>query len=311
VASSPVAIIDLGSNSIKLLVATRTPGGDVQALKLRTLDARIGAGISRAHPVLGEAGMEAAIEAIQALLREAEALHCDRHVLVATSAVRDAGNGSEFARRVKNATGHPLRILSGEEEANLIGRGLTADPALTNWKEFYVFDLGGGSLECLAFRGRRTEQAVSLQLGCVRLTEQFVPDPAAPFPVAVVPRIQEFIRGTLKNAGFSFSLPGAASAVGTGGTVTTARAILGARAGQAFDTSVPVISTPQLRGLFDLLAPLTLDERRRIPGLPPGRADVFPIAVLTLVTVAEAGGLASFHNSLCNLRHGLAAEVLG
>jgi exopolyphosphatase/guanosine-5'-triphosphate,3'-diphosphate pyrophosphatase len=72
-----------------------------------------------------------------------------------------------------------------------------------------------------------------------------------------------------------------------------------------------VISTPQLRGLFDLLAPLTLDERRRIPGLPPGRADVFPIAVLTLVTVAEAGGLASFHNSLCNLRHGLAAEVLG
>lgn len=308
---APVAIIDLGSNSIKLLVATRAPGGGVQPLKLRTLDARIGAGISHARPVLGEAGMEAAISAIQTLLREAEAYNCDRHVLVATSAVRDAGNGPEFARRVQAATGFPLRILTGEEEANLIGRGLTADPALTTWEDFYVFDLGGGSLECLAFRGRRMEQAVSLQLGCVRLTEQFVPDPAAPFPVAAVPKIQEFIQGTLASAGFAFSLPATAAAIGTGGTVTTARAILGAAAGRVFDQSNPVISTAQLRALFDWVARLTLDERRHIPGLPPGRADVFPIAVLTLLTVAEAGALASFRNSLCNLRHGLAAEILG
>src|SRR6185369_16463559 len=126
--------------------------------------------------------MTRGIEAIRALLGDATEFSREKIVLVATSAVRDAQNGADFRARVRAATGHEIRILSGDEEANLIGRGLTSDPALRDLRDFYVFDLGGGSLECLAFRDRRVEQAVSLQLGCVRLTEKFVADPAQPFP---------------------------------------------------------------------------------------------------------------------------------
>src|SRR5262245_20227704 len=175
--AGPVAVIDIGSNSIKILVAVRTDGGNVHPLHIRTIDARISAGISQATPRLSDEGMARGLSAVQALLEDAMRFNATSTILVATSAVRDAANGADFCDRIKKATHHPIRILSGDEEANLIGRGLVADPALRGLRDFYVFDLGGGSLECLAFLNRTIEQAVSLQLGCVRLTERFVSDP--------------------------------------------------------------------------------------------------------------------------------------
>ncbi|MEO7414095.1 MAG: phosphatase, partial [Opitutaceae bacterium] len=180
--SDPVAVIDIGSNSIKVLVAARAADGSIQSLNYRTIDARISAGLSQAEPRLSEDGIVRGIEAIKSLLADAASFFPQKIILVATSAVRDAQNGGEFRERVRTATGHDIRILSGDEEANLIGRGLTCDPALSTLQDFYVFDLGGGSLECLAFKERRIVQAVSLQLGCVRLTEKFIRDPALPLP---------------------------------------------------------------------------------------------------------------------------------
>jgi exopolyphosphatase/guanosine-5'-triphosphate,3'-diphosphate pyrophosphatase len=306
----PVAVIDLGSNSIKLLVAVRNERGEVVPLHSRTIDARIGGGMNRAEPVLGESGMTAALDAVEALLAEAAPHHCRKVVLVATSAVRDARNGGEFADRLRAATGLSIRILSGTEEANLIGRGLTADPALAMERDFYVFDLGGGSLECLAFRERQIVQAVSLQLGCVRLTERFVADAHAAFPWERQPEIERHIADCVQAAGFNFPLPRSAAAIGTGGTVTTARSILVARHGKTFAESAPVISVAQLRELYEQLVPLTYAQRCAVAGLPPTRADVFPIALLTLIKLAELGGFSVYRNSLYNLRYGLAAEML-
>src|SRR5882672_3517811 len=228
-----VAIIDIGSNSIKVLVATRTADGNVTPLKTRTIDARISAGISKAAPRLGEEAMARGLDAIGTLLAEVAPFAPAQIALVATSAVRDAHNGAEFRARVFAATGLEIRILTGDEEANLIGRGLTCDPALATLRDFYVFDLGGGSLECLAFRIRKIQQAVSLQLGCVRLTEKFVRDPAIPLASDTAAAIAQHTRDALARSNFAFSLPRSAVAVGTGGTVTTVRAILAARAGQA------------------------------------------------------------------------------
>jgi exopolyphosphatase/guanosine-5'-triphosphate,3'-diphosphate pyrophosphatase len=159
--SGSVAVIDIGSNSIKILVAQRGPDGSVVPLKVRTLDARISAGISASEPRLSLDGMVRGVDAVRTLLADAAAYSPTQTALVATSAVRDALNGAEFRARVQEATGHAIRILSGEQEAALIGRGLTVDPALRGLRDFYVFDLGGGSLECLAFRDRRIEQAPS------------------------------------------------------------------------------------------------------------------------------------------------------
>ena len=305
-----VAVIDIGSNSIKILVATRNADGSVQAQKFRTIDARISTGISHAAPRLSDEGMTHGLDAIRALLADAAPFAPARTVLVATSAVRDASNGPEFRERVRAATGQSIRILSGGEEASLIGRGLTCDPALAALRNFYVFDLGGGSLECLAFLDRQVTQAVSLQLGCVRLTEKYVPDPAAPFTAELAQRIAAHCAETLAGSGFAFNLPPGTTAVGTGGTVTTARAILAAQRGVSLEATPPDVVVSALRTQLREIGALPLDARRQVPGLPSARADVFPTALATLIAVADRGRFTSFRHSLFNLRFGLAAEAL-
>jgi exopolyphosphatase/guanosine-5'-triphosphate,3'-diphosphate pyrophosphatase len=303
-----VAVIDIGSNSIKVLVAARGDDGGLATLFSRTIEARISAGISRENPRLTEEGMQRGVDAIAELLGDAAPYAPVRAQLVATSAVRDAANGAEFSARVLQTTGFEIKILSGEQEANAIGHGLTCDPALAHLRDFYLFDLGGGSLECLSFAGRNVTQALSLPLGCVRLTEKFVPDSAAPVPVEVRKRIMTHTRRALVESGFRFELPEPVG-VATGGTVVTVRAML-AKAGQTAETAAPLIPVWRLREILETLAPLTLEQRRQVPGVPAARADILPAALATLIAVAETATLTAFRHSFYNLRYGLAAELL-
>ncbi len=309
VKSSSVAVIDIGSNSIKVLVATRDRFGQFKALKSRTLDARISSGIGKDKPTLSEEGMMRGLGAIRELLAEATEYAPAKIHLVATSAVRDATNGLAFRQRVKTATGREIRVLTGEEEANYVGHGLTCDPALAELKDFYVFDLGGGSLECLAFKKRKIAQTVSLQLGCVRLTEKFISKPAAPLVVAETTAMAMHVRDELKKSGFKFAIA-APTAVFTGGSMSTVRAIKGARHRLRMEETPPIIGTETLSELLDELAPLTLEERKALPGMPVARADVFSAALITMVTLADYAHVDRFHHSLYNLRWGIAAEAL-
>ena len=308
--SPSVAVIDIGSNTIKLLVATRGRNGGLQTLTSETIDARISAGLGRAVPRLSEEGMTRGLAAVRELLAVAAAFAPAQTVLVATSAVRDAANGTEFRERVRAATGHPLRILSGDEEANYIGRGLTSDPALAHLRDFYVFDLGGGSLECLAFRKRCVTQALSLPLGCVRLTERFAADAAAPFSAEAHAAVANHARRALRESSFRFDLA-SQDAVFTGGSMTTARAIDGLTEGKPLSETAPIVTVATLERILDRVAALPLAERRQqIAGLPAARADVFPAALTTMIAVAEVAGVRAFHHSFYNLRYGLAAELL-
>ena len=303
-------IIDIGSNSIKSLVAQRGSDGQLTAVKLKTIDARISAGISRESPQLSDAGIERGVEAVRELLSDAQAHAPDYIVLVATSAVRDAVNGGVFTERIQNLFGQRVRILTGDEEANYIGRGLTCDPALRGLRDFYVFDLGGGSLECLAFRERKIVQAISLPLGCVRLTERCVKDASAPFSEKDRAAIRDQTQSTLLASGFRFDLPAHATAVGTGGTLTTARAVLASLRETSFEQSDTLLPVTDLRELFERVASVPLDERRKIPSMPFGRADVFPTALATILALAEVGDFAAYRNSTYNLRWGMADEAL-
>jgi exopolyphosphatase/guanosine-5'-triphosphate,3'-diphosphate pyrophosphatase len=305
-----VAIIDIGSNSIKSLVASRDDNGAIVARLAETIDARISAGIGQARSRLSEEGMQRGLAAIQELLQGTAALAPARTVLVATSAVRDADNGSEFAERIRSSTGHELRILSGDEEANLIGRGLTADRQLAQLHDFYVFDLGGGSLECLTFRSRKVEQAISLPLGCVRLTERCVENPEGPFANEARAKVAAVCREVLNKSRFNFNLPANTPAVFTGGTITTVRAMLEAKDGKPLPDAASTISVAELRGLLEETAPRSLEARKQVPGLPAARADVFPTALATVLAIAEMGGFRSFLHSVQNLRYGLADELL-
>lgn len=304
------AVIDVGSNSIKLLVARRETDGGLKALLTKTIDARISTGISHESPQLGDAGMKRGLAVIRELLADAATFSPDKTVLVSTSAVRDAANGDEFRRHVFAETGQTLRTLTGTEEANLIGRGLLCDPALAHLQDFYVFDLGGGSLECLAFHDRIISQAVSLQLGCVRLTERYVVDPSQPFSSAAQRSISELSKEVFAKSGFRFDLSPDAAVVGTGGTITTARAILAARRGKTLEASDTIVTIDEFRELLAHVGHFGLEERRRIPAMPAARADILPAALATIIAVAEIGGFGAVRNSLYNLRWGVAAEAL-
>jgi len=305
-----VAVIDIGSNSIKLLVAERGPDGGPLEVVSRTIEARISDGIGSDEPSLGAGGIARGVEAVHELALESKQLGATQLVAVATSAVRDASNGKVFAERVRATSALKIRILSGLEEANLIGRGLTTDPALGALGHFDVFDLGGGSLECLRFRDRRIEHAVSLPLGCVRLTEMLVADPAEPFGEESSRAVATHVRRVLAASGYPFPVPVGFGVVGTGGTLTTARAMAGQAKGLDLAHSDPLITIAELRRIQALLAPMDLHGRREVSGLSRARADVFPTAVCTLLTLADLGNFRVFHHSLRNLRWGIASELL-
>ncbi len=303
-----VAVVDIGSNSIKMLVASQEADGTLVEVGSRALEVRIGGGMASERPRLEPEAMDRVVAATASLLALAQTLGAETSVAVATSAVRDASNGADFAQRLQAGAGLKLRILSGEEEATLIGRGLSTDPDLAGLSTFDVFDLGGGSLECLALRERTIERAVSLPLGCVRMTEKFVAAPGAPFPDAAAAGIARHVKGALAASGFPLPLPAGAIVVGTGGTLATVRSVAAAERAPSPEAAPSDIDTGLLRRVLARVAPLDLARRSQVPGLPAARADVFPAALVTLLAVAEAGAFERFHFSLRNLRWGVAAE---
>jgi exopolyphosphatase/guanosine-5'-triphosphate,3'-diphosphate pyrophosphatase len=314
VTASPAAraaVIDVGSNSIKLLVADRAEDGRLVEVVSRALEARIGKGIGAERPQLSAEGMKSGIAAITAFAAEAKRAGADPICAVATSAVRDAENRKVFVDELRSKAGLRLRILAGAEEANLIGRGLTTDPSLVNLKNFHAYDLGGGSLECLSFRDRAVEHAISLPLGCVRLTERFVGSPEGPFGDDTAREISRHVKEALLGSGFPLPLPGGHDAVGTGGTLTTVRAMVAANRGVPIAQTKPRIGVTLLHELLAKVARVDLAARKEIPGLAPERADVFPAALVTLLALAELGAIQAFHHSFRSLRWGVAAELLG
>lgn len=308
-----VAVIDIGSNTIKLLVAARSAAGGIETVHFAVEEARIGRGLGSERPTLAPACIERGVAAVARLLAVAQTFAPARTVFVATSAVRDATNGRDFADRIRRETGMVVRILTGQEEADAIGRGLAADPALAGAQDFYLFDLGGGSLECLEFRARRAVQSVSVPLGCVRLTERCVADCAAPFTAddraTIAAAVRETFAGDV-NTPFRFALPAPAIAVATGGTVTTVRAMLAAAHGQQLEERSTTVALAELEQLFACAAALPLAARRELPALPAARADVFPTALATIIEVARLARVERLTHSFYNLRYGVADELL-
>ncbi|NQY33269.1 MAG: phosphatase [Coraliomargarita sp.] len=308
--SPTVAVIDVGSNSIKLLVARAgQSAGAVETVFAETIETRISAGISREHPSLSENAMAAGLETIEDLTHLAREYRPLAIQIVATSAVRDAINGMDFTQRVSERTGIEMRVLTGTEEATYIGKGLRADPQIENVHHFNQMDLGGGSLELIRFSHDEIEQAISLQLGAVRLSEQFIKDRATAISVETRYAIQKHVRSAIRSSDFQFSSNGE-PLIATGGAVVATRAILAAKAGFAIDKQSAHISSEEIRNLATELSELPLHERMATPNLPAARADILPTALLTIEALLELAGFAGLTHSFYNLRYGLAREML-
>lgn len=305
-----VAVIDVGSNSIKLLVARRgVRPGTLQTVLTQTLESRISAGISGPRPILGDAALRLGGSAIEQLFLLARDYHPSAVKIVATSAVRDALNGHEFVERVRAATGCDLRILSGEEEATYIGKGLACDPAIAGVADFIQTDIGGGSLELIRFENGRIERAISLQLGAVRLTEQFISDREAPVHSETATRIRAHVQDTIRATGFAFT-PHHIPMIATGGAYAITRTLLAHPQDASTDAPSPTLTRQDISLLRAELCALTLDQRKNRPHLPPARADILPTALITIEALLELAERDQITHSFYNLRYGIAAELL-
>ncbi len=303
-----LGVIDIGSNSIKLLVAET--GSSLAIHYETTWETRIGGNLGASEScVISKAAIHKASEAVKSLIDEAAGYDVEQFFVAATSAVRDSANSDEFIDAIHQTTGQKLRVLTGEEEAAYIAWGITTDPVLAQYQEFCLADLGGGSLELIHLRNRQIVAKKSLPLGAIRLSRQILADPAEPMKSVEMRRIVRRVRKTIDDSGFRFP-HGASILAGTGGGLSVSRAIRAAWLGQNEREAGNSLSLSYLRFLYVELAAMTLDERVKIPPLPPERADIMPTALLILLTIAEMAGASSYVYSRHNLRYGIAAKYL-
>ena len=276
-----IAAIDIGSNSIRQIVADVSGGGGIQVVDEMKAAPRLASGLGETG-LLADDAMKRAIEEISRMATLARQLGAERIEAVATSAVRDASNGDEFLHRVLRETGLEVRVLDGEEEARLSFRSALAHFDLGSGRAV-VADIGGGSLELVLSVDGVIERLVSLPLGAVRLTERFLPD-GSTSPKALR-RLRKEVRAQLRP-----QLPvrdwRGAPMIGSGGTFTNLAGLYLTRQGIFTARSVHAARVPRgdVEHLLEMLHAMSPDERRSVEGLNADRADII---VAGLAVVAE------------------------
>ncbi len=281
------AVIDIGTNTVKLLVADVSER-QVDPVESKDQTTRLGEGVEHSKRLL-PAAMARTVRAIQNFLAEARALGATDCAAVATSAARDAANRDEFLTQVRHVCGLDVELISGEREAELIFRGVSSDPEWSG-TPILVVDVGGGSAEFIQGRAGKMEVFQSLPLGALRLTEKFGEGRFA--------ELCEYLRATLTPALTGYHASGCRM-IATGGTmVTLARVECGA-------ADHATISRTKLEALVRRLEAMPLAERKKVPGLPAERADIIIAGGAVLLVAMEILGASELTVSVRNLRYGV------
>ena len=265
-----IAAIDIGSNSIRQLIADVSSNGGIKVIDEMKDAPRLGAGLAESG-ALSEEAMSRAVEALGRMALLAKQARANRIEAVATSAVRDATNGRVFLARVRRATGLAVRILSGEEEARLGFLSATAHFDLAVGRTV-VMDIGGGSLELALSAGGVVDRLLSFPLGTVRLTERFLGMTPRRGDVS---RLRREVRRELKAHWRAREWRGA-QVIGSGGTFTNLAGMVLARQGLLTARTVHAarIERLDLEHLIDTLGAMSPGERLKVPGLNKERADI-------------------------------------
>ena len=280
--TTAVAAIDCGTNSTRLLVADADGRELIRLMRIT----RLGQGVDRENRLAPEA-ITRTVDVLREFRLSMDGLGVDRVRMVATSAVRDAENGAAFTEAAREAVGTAPEVLTGLEEGKLAYRGASADLA-TFAGDTLVVDIGGGSTEITLGRGG-TVSSVSLQLGCVRLTERFLTSdpPTSDQTVATRIAIADALTWGEQQMPELLALKAPRRLVGLAGTVSTLASL---KLGLAeYDVDMlhhATLSLAEVVDLCDMLATLSAAERTGLVGMVPGRADVILGGALVLEVVA-------------------------
>jgi exopolyphosphatase/guanosine-5'-triphosphate,3'-diphosphate pyrophosphatase len=297
-----VAVIDIGSNSTRLLVAD-VDGGQVTPIERRSTVTRLGRGVDLSGRLAAEA-IEAACAAVDPYVATLQELGAEAVDAIATSAVRDAANGGAFIAELRERFALSARVLDGEEEARLSYVGATAETAPE--VPTLVIDIGGGSTEMIVGEGREIEWHTSLQAGVVRHTERhLVSDP----PTAVeLEALAADLRGLIGAA--TAEAPRAEAGIAVAGTPTSLAAIeLELEPYDPNRVHGHVLELPSIQRMLSRLASVPLAQRTEIRGLHADRAPTIVAGVVTLVEAMRAFDLERITVSEQDILYGAAIAL--
>ena len=302
---TPVAVVDIGTNSTRLLVA-HVSGGSVEELDRRLAITRLGEGVDSRRKLL-----PTAIARVRNVLvdyrRVAEELGAERTLALATSAIRDAENGEAFLGELEWSYGFTTRLLSGDEEALLTFRGVASGRTIA--ESTLVVDVGGGSTELILGGPGGVSFHTSLDLGCVRLTERVLhgDPPTAEELEACGAHVRQLLREAVPPE------VDPTTALGVAGTVTTLATLdLG------LEEEVPELvhghklAANRVERFLGELGARPVPELRELPGLHPERAPVIVAGVVVVLEILRHFGLEELEVSERDIMHGgaLAAAEL-
>jgi exopolyphosphatase/guanosine-5'-triphosphate,3'-diphosphate pyrophosphatase len=301
------AAIDIGTNTLRLLVAEAVSADHFTVLREEQTIARLGEGLMPSR-LLQDTPRRRSLEVLRRFAETARRFEAQYVAAVATSAVREASNREEFVAAALRESGLSVRVIDGNEEARLTLLGVRHGLGLGS-KRVLVMDIGGGSTEFILANGEVIETMVSTGLGVVKLTESHLKsDPPTPGELEAIEQVVadrvSRLRAELPD------LEGTAL-IGTAGTPTTLAAMdLGLTVYSPAHVNGHRLSTARTRQLLFALATRPLAERREIPSLEPGRADVIIAGTTLLLTVMGALGYDGFVVSDSGLREGILLDLL-
>lgn len=303
------AVIDIGTNSIKLLVAERS-GPGFNTLVERTAVTRLGEGLSKSGR-LSDAAMRRAEDVITRFADLAGKLGVGTVTALGTQALRQAANGTEFARKLEKDTGVKLRVLSGEEEARY--SFTAAVEVAPESARTLVFDAGGGSTEFILGTARVPELAYSAPVGALTLYDECMAknDPPSEENVKdaslLAMKILRQADGVVDEARKKdFVL------VGAGGIIAVLSSVsMELTSFNADKVNGAVLSAEEVRAQIKVYCSRTAEQRKQIQGMPEDRAVLAPAGAALALAVLEYTGKETLKVSVKGFRHGVMAELMG
>lgn len=300
-----MAVIDVGSNSTRLLVAD-VDGGRVSEVERQSRVTRLGRGVDLSGQLAAEA-IEAACEAISDYVTICRESEVERIESIATSAVRDASNGDAFIAELRERFALSARVLDGEEEARLTYMGATAEHPPS--EPTLVVDIGGGSTELIVGTGREIAFHASLQAGVVRHTERHIASdpPTAPELEALAADVRTLVGSALSGQ----PAASARAAIAVAGTPTSLASVeLGLEPYDPKQVHGHTLTLASIQRLLSQMASAPLSKRVELAGLHPDRAPNIVAGVVILVETMRAFGLEQVEVSEHDILYGTAISTI-
>ena len=301
-----IAAIDIGSNSVHMVVADVRPDRSFEVVDREKEMVRLAAGGMNGR-ALTERAMSAGLEAIGRFARLAASRRVDAIVAGATSAVRESPNGGEFLRAVQAKTGIQASVISGAEEARLIHVAAVYGVEVRRGRAV-VIDIGGGSTEITFGTAAGPRLARSFKLGVIRLAERFVR--SDPLTGRDERRLVRHVTGQVRSTAAQIVEAGFDRVIGTSGTIRALAELAAPGEAAAEDLHHRRFSAKQLHRLRERLVPLDLQARLALPNLDPRRADLLVPGAVLLDTIVRRLGAEEITLSDYALREGLLIDYV-